>query len=432
MYLSRRAMAQPHHAWYATYVANSDGRLWWMLAASALLLRFLIMPHGGFPTDIGTFKAWAAALADRGPAGFYGSGFADYLPGYLYVLWLVGEVNRALGLSEQAFLLALKLPAALADLTIGWLVFLTVRRSSPRWALALSASYLFNPGIVFTSAFWGQVDAVGAALALAGFATLGWARPVLAPVLTAALLAAAVLVKPQAGPAAIPLGLHLLRSLGWPRCSRSRWDLLLLAGAAAAAIVVLAILPFGLNPSGLARLLGRSMGVYPYSSVVAFNMWGAAKGFWVSDAARWLGVSHNVWGTVAALAALAAVGAWKWRHPEVEAAWPAAAVALLVAFTLPTRIHERYLLPAIPFFAVTCALDRRMIGIYAGLSVVFAANLLYAYTRPYLKTFLLPGWIEATVLSGAAARAWGAVTVALLAAALYLLLTWARRRPAPA
>jgi Gpi18-like mannosyltransferase len=403
-----------------------------MLAAAALLLRLLIMPHGGFPTDIGTFKAWAAALADRGPGGFYGSGFADYLPGYLYVLWLIGEVHRALGLSEQAFLVALKLPASLADLVIGWLIFLTVRRSSPRWALALSASYLFNPGIVFNSAFWGQVDAVGAALALAGFAAMGWARPAPAPVLASALIAAAVLVKPQTGPAAIPAGLYLLRTLGWPEHGRPRWDLLLWAGAAAAALVILAILPFGLGPVGLVRLMGGSMGVYPYSSVVAFNLWGAAKGFWVSDGLRWFGVPHNVWGLIASLAALAAVAVWKWRHPEVEATWAAAAVVLLAAFTLPTRIHERYLLPAFPFFAVACALDRRIIGIYAGLSVVFASNLLYAYTRPYLKTFLLPGWIEATVLSGPAARAWGAVTVALLAAALYLIFTWARRRPAPA
>jgi len=92
-------------------LAEHDVRLWWNLAAVALLLRFLVMPYGGFPVDIGTFKAWASSLAESGPAAFYGAGFADYLPGYLYVLWIIGEVNRIVRFNDPAFLFALKLPA---------------------------------------------------------------------------------------------------------------------------------------------------------------------------------------------------------------------------------------------------------------------------------------------------------------------------------
>ncbi|MGQ0551514.1 MAG: hypothetical protein ACT4PY_17810, partial [Armatimonadota bacterium] len=91
--------------------AERDVRLWWTLAAAAVLLRFVIMPYGGFPVDIGTFKAWANHLAERGPAAFYGAGFADYLPGYLYVLWVIGEINTIVRFNDPAFLFALKLPA---------------------------------------------------------------------------------------------------------------------------------------------------------------------------------------------------------------------------------------------------------------------------------------------------------------------------------
>jgi hypothetical protein len=173
------------------------------------------------------------------------------------------------------------------------------------------------------------------------------------------------------------------------------------------------------------------MGVYPYGSVVAFNLWGAAQGFWQPDAARWLGVPLYALGAAATAAALAAVGAWAWRRPTVPAVVLAAAVGLLITFALPTRIHERYLLPALPFLAVGSGLDRRMLAVYAGLSVVFVLNLVYAYTRPYAQTFLLSPWIERWVFSDAATRSYSAVCVALLIVALGVLFTRSRAAAPP-
>ncbi|MDR7520978.1 MAG: hypothetical protein QN168_00795 [Armatimonadota bacterium] len=406
--------------------APPEVRRWWTLAAYAALVRFLIMPYGGFPVDIGTFKAWAAALAEGGPAAFYGAGFADYLPGYLYVLWVIGEIHQVVRFNDQAFLFVLKLPAALADLAAAWVIFRLAARFGSPHALPLAASYLFNPGVVFNSAYWGQADAVGALLAIAGIAALEAASPVL----VGTLLVAAALTKPQTAPAVIPVGLYLLRTLSRPREGPPRWDLLLGTAAAAGAALVLIILPFGLSPLGLLRVLRVSLGVYPYSSVVAFNFWGATQRFWVGDDLRWLGVPHVVWGAAATLAALAIVAVWAWHHPSVQATLLAAAAALLVTFVLPTRIHERYLLPAIPLFAAAAALDRRMVGIYAALSVVFALNLLYAYTRPYAQTFLLPGWLETTIFSDAGTRVLSAVGTLTLPAAGYILFTWARRKMA--
>lgn len=399
--------------------AEREVRLWWNLAAVAVLVRFLIMPYGGFPVDIGTFKAWAASLADRGPAAFYGAGFADYLPGYLYILWVIGEVNRVVRFNDPAFLFALKLPAVVSDIVTAWLIFALARRFGSRGALALSASYLFNPGIIFNSAFWGQADAVGAMFVLAGIASLKAASPMVA----AMVLAAGALVKPQSAPVLIPAGLYLLRTLSRPASGPPRWDLVLGAGVAALATVVMIILPFGLSPLRLVGVLRVSLGVYPFSSVVAFNFWGATQGFWVSDGVRWLGVPLYALGLGATLAALAVVGVWAWRHPALPQVGLASAVAVLITFVLPTRIHERYLLTAIPFFAVASAVDRRMVWVYAVLSLVFATNLLFAYTRPYVQTFSLPGWLETTVFSTAGTTALSALSVAALLAALFLLFT---------
>lgn len=402
--------------------ADREVRAWWTLAACALLLRFLIMPYGGFPVDIGTFRAWATGLAEKGPAAFYGAGFADYLPGYLYVLWVIGEINQVVRLSDQAFVFALKLPAAICDVAAAWVVFALARRMGSGWALPLSVSYLFNPGIVFNSAYWGQADAVGTLFALSGVALLG----VASPLLPAVLLTVAALIKPQTAPAMIPAGLYLVRALARPAHGPPRWDLLMGAAVAAAATLVLIILPFGLSPLGLIGVLRVSLGVYPYSSVVAFNFWGAAQGFWVGDGVRWLGVPLYLLGTTAAAAALVVVAVGALRRPTLRGTVLACSVALLATFVFPTRIHERYLLPAIPFFAAAAAADRRMVGVYAVLSVVFALNLLFAYTRPYVQTFALPGWLESTVFSTAGTRALSVAAVLAFLAALWILFTQAR------
>ncbi|MCL6554469.1 MAG: hypothetical protein K6W08_15320, partial [Firmicutes bacterium] len=329
-------------------------------------------------------------------------------------------IHQRVWFSDAAFLVALKLPAVAADLLTGWVIFAWARRVVGRDAVLLASAYLLNPGVVFVSAYWGQVDAVGALLAVAGLAAL---RPE-APVAGAVLLTAAVLVKPQVAPALLPAGVYLAHALLRPRQGGRRWDLLLDAAAAALATGVALLAPFGLGPRRLRETLQSSLGVYPYGSVMAFNAWGAAAGFWTSDSQRWLGMPYYAIGAAATLVVLALIAVWVWRHPGGRTAVMAAGVALLATFVLPTRIHERYLLYTVPCFAMAAALDRRVAGLYAALSLLLNANLLYAYTRPHLQTFVLPPWLEATVFSGGAVRLWSAFGALALPAALYLLFTW--------
>ncbi|HEX9022312.1 MAG TPA: hypothetical protein VF799_00580, partial [Geobacteraceae bacterium] len=88
------------------------------LLGGALLLRLaLAATTKGYGPDIGTFSAWAGHAAE-GLFSFYSPGyFADYPPGYIYVLWLIGKIRVILGIDfgSPAFLLLLKLPAMLSD-----------------------------------------------------------------------------------------------------------------------------------------------------------------------------------------------------------------------------------------------------------------------------------------------------------------------------
>jgi hypothetical protein len=123
-----------------------------------------------------------------------------------------------------------------------------------------------------------------------------------------------------------------------------RWDLLLWTAVAGLATLLAIILPFHLSPFSLLGVLRTSLGVYPFSSVVAFNFWGATMRFWVGDEMRWLGVPHSLIGLTLALVALGVVVVWAWRHVSREATLLAAAVTLLCTFMLPTRIHDGSLL----------------------------------------------------------------------------------------
>ena len=48
---------------------------------------------------------------------------------------------------------------------------------------------------------------------------------------------------------------------------------------------------------------------------------------------------------------------------------------------LPTRVHERYLFPALVFAALATALAPRLSFLYAGLTLVSFANLYYVYAQ---------------------------------------------------
>ena len=75
-----------------------------MLLGGALLLRLVLaLVTDGYPYDMSCFVAWGDKLAAEGPAAFYSEGyFADYPPGYLWVLGLVGAIRAALHIAYES------------------------------------------------------------------------------------------------------------------------------------------------------------------------------------------------------------------------------------------------------------------------------------------------------------------------------------------
>ncbi len=230
--------------------------------ALRLIIAYVLFPGSGFKTDISSFTSWSLTLAHYGPPGFYANaGFADYTPGYLYILWLVGLAGQAIATllgSDPAVVVGqlIKLPAILFDVAVAYVLYRIVLAwngsldepaDAAEWsgagsstaagatggagsitaagaagaagrggrtprvrllALGVAALYLFNPVPWYDSALWGQMDSLGALLVLGAILTLvdGWSEA------AAALAVLAALVKPQFGLVLSPIvGVVLLR-----------------------------------------------------------------------------------------------------------------------------------------------------------------------------------------------------------------------------
>ena len=365
-----------------------------LLLALGLGLRLVIAPEAGFRGDLNLFQQWAHALADVGPRRFYGSQqFADYPPGYLYVLWLLGK------LSATPSYVLLKLPAILADLGLAWVAGIFAARLAPASlkervpvrALVVAA-VLFNPALIAESAVWGQVDSVPALFVLVSLLLL-FTGPASRQTEILGLLsfAGAVAMKPQVG-FVLPVMLYALYRRYLHRRARSEWSdglvALALAGLPALAVWAVSGLAFGLDPVELVRFYGRSASVYPVTSANAFNLWGAV-GFWRPDSAgrgavTLAGISAQHLGMLLFLAGTAFV---IWRtHRAIERGAPqalaltiASATVSLLAYAVLTRMHERYMFTSLAILAPLVIVPRLRLA-YAALSALFVLNLWYPYT----------------------------------------------------
>ena len=146
----------------------------------------------GFDSDLNLFRFWADNLATGGPYGFYDRGFfADYTPGYLYALWLVGLVGNAAGGIGDL----IKLPAIITDVVLAYVVYRMVLDLGVTHGRARLAAIvvLVNPITWFDSVIWGQVDSFGTVFLLLAVRELWKDRPERAAILAVT----AALVKPQ-------------------------------------------------------------------------------------------------------------------------------------------------------------------------------------------------------------------------------------------
>lgn len=282
------------------------------------------------------------------------------MPGYLYVLWGLGKINL---LNIIPSTLLYKLPAMLADLATGFLVYKILSKAkNEKWGLIGAAVYVFNPAILFNSTFWGQVDSLTALTAL--FSVFILPENIL---LSALSLSIGTLIKPQTA-FIFPVILFLfLKNKKKP----SNYLVYVISGLI---IFVAAFIPFWNHDSLISFIferLGVSFNQYPYTSINAFNFW-SLGGFWKPDNIYFEVISYVL---VFASAVYLCFKLWNKKMAE----YYLLSFIFAATFIFFTRMHERHLLPVFASLTVV-AIDNPLFAVpLAALSLTYVLNLYYAY-----------------------------------------------------
>ncbi len=328
--------------------------------------------------DIATYIALAWKTVSYGIHSAYlqvnDSPPSDNPPVLLYPFWFLGWLYEQLisplfgrtRLGDPDMLrFMLRLPGLAADLLAGAFIFRVLwKRGSVSFNAALLATtaYLFNPALIFDSAYWGQTAAIHVLFMLlsviaADRRRYDWAG---------AALAVAILTKPQAI-AIAPLILLL--------AVREGGGLRLVGGAAVATVLITA--PFILAGSGgsVVQEYAQTAQYHPFVAPNAHNLWWFITGGrgWQSDTNLIGQVSFRTAGllTFTAATMLSLVLAWRDR----SSLFLVAAYQALAFFMLNTQIHENHLLAMFAPLVIAAVLDRQLWWFYGAFVLTSVVNM---------------------------------------------------------
>lgn len=366
----------------------------------ALFLRLLLTGIPSYSIDMGGYTAWSDYLAKNGPAGLYGeSGYhIVYAPFFQYFLWLTGEIKALFSLSTgfQAYLI--KIWSVLFEALGGCLLFLLSKKyKNEEKGIILALIFFINPAVIMNSSVWGQFDSVPAAMLL-GVLYLFEAKQKNAAAL---LFLVAVLTKPQSG-LLLPVVLYLYFRdfrMDFKHLSRLATGL-----AGGVVLYLLIVLPF-YNPTAKAgnpvpqvldpfywlfELYSRSMDDYPYATANAFNFWYLLGGQTQDDGLSFLGLTYSLWGYIllACVLGYAFFMLIKGRASAHALAYFSFLV-LFSAFMFMSRMHERYLLPAVSFIMLSLIWNKRHVLTAVLTSLCVFSNHLYLYLVSFEKRYWL-------------------------------------------
>ena len=362
----------------------------------SLGIRILLSPVDGYKIDLGTFSAWFYTAAEHGPRLFYeAASFCDYPPLNIYIFWIFGTLAKWLSLFGTRFLVyACKMPSNLFDVATAFLIFTYLRRNIDfKPSLVFASIYAFNPATIFNTSVWGQFDAIYTFFLILALIWILESRPKL----SAIAFTLGALSKPQSIALAPLFAFLIARKHGWKGVA--------ISALASAATTLIFIIPFKWsNPLDfLVDVYLVGYGGYPYTSVNAFNVW-AFHGFWKSDGGALMSLDFFMigWVMFGALTAFSLYQLHKGLDNSQEVPVLFSAFVLLFGFfMLPTRIHERYLFPAISVLTLLMPFLKQTRPIYGILTFTFLSNqafVLYFLNRgkyiPDLNPFV---WIIALI-----------------------------------
>ncbi|MDO4166652.1 MAG: glycosyltransferase family 39 protein [Eubacteriales bacterium] len=355
----------------------------WIMAV--LLVAFIAriiagVSYFGNDTDMNCFIAWGDMIFQDGISNFYTSdAFTDYPPGYMYILYVIGAIRHAFGIvwNSNTSVLLTKLPAILADIGTGYLIYRVGKKYfKNNGAAILAAFYLFCPAVIMDSAVWGQTDSVFTLL-IAIMCYLITEKKLIPSYF---VFAVAILIKPQSlifTPVLIfgIIDQVFLEDFHWKKF----WTNLGL-GIVAILLIGLLMLPFGFQEAF--AQYSDTLGSYEYASVNAYNIWTLFGLNWSSQFGTFMGLTYKTWGTVFIVLTVlvAAVIHYRAKNNPSRYYFTGAFIVSSV-FLLSVRMHERYIFPALVLLLLAYAMRPKKL-------------ILFGYMAVSALSFLNMGYVE--------------------------------------
>lgn len=377
----------------------------WVIFFAAFLLR-LILSFGPYHPDVGNHLDWGIKFWQVGPREFYENQFwrgswANQPPGTIYIFALSRKIYEIIFaflwwlnirisafpsfmipfLQEKLYVSLVKLPAILADLGIGFLIYKFLRKlkdeKTARWGIIV---FLFNPVIWYNSAVWGQTDAWVSFFGLWSI-YLFWCKK---PFWGIFIFLTSLYFK---GSLLILLPVFLI--LFW-KAEVMWWKKLL-------ALLIIPLF-FAYFSFPFVRWMSPMLWLYHlYRDRVfghqgnmltanAFNLWAFLFGidFSRNDLGLFLGLTFKRWGQVifilTSLPVL--VTLWRQKKESIEIVFWALALTAIFSFIFLTNMHERYLYPAFPYLTMLLLLNPTLKCPYFLLNAIFFLNLYHLWYIP--------------------------------------------------
>lgn len=356
-----------------------------LLLLLALFARLPSMASAAHEGDLRHFAEWMRVIDQQGVWQFYDSAFRMGAQDRTYppLSTLTFDVAlRAYGfspdpyfaLADSTFIFIVKIFPVLCEIALVAAVYVwLMNRLRLRWLIPGALALV--PGLIATTAWWGQYEAPFTLFVVLALLALNRDRPLLAWL----MFGVALLLKQPAIVVAPVLLTVTFRRFGWGK------TLVCMIGAAA--VYALVTLPFALN-SGLTDALSpylQAGDAFPYLSNNAYNLWfglatlhnGELLLFrdptYADSVIAFAGISYKWVGLLmfGTFALLVMAACWRQADERREMVW--ASALFLSFFMLPTQVHERYLYPAVVLLLIAIAQDRRV------LPVAFSAAAAYSY-----------------------------------------------------
>lgn len=354
-----------------------------------LFLRVVLFILPSFQIDMSDWQAWSYRLTTIGFQNFYSQNyFSDYFPGYLYILWLVGNfyhfVFSNLSFANFRFEVLIKLVTTIFDLGTAFYIYKIVNNYSPKFAHLSALLYLINPAVIFNTSVWGQIDGIFTFFLIYSSYLLTETKR---PLLSGFSSGLSILLKPHAL-AFLPVMLSY-----YLKFFRKQLPKILIIIFFTP--IILSI-PFFINDPffGLFNLAQRSVNVYPFSSLFAFNFWGIFNWSpWQPDN-KTIVFSYKTWGVIlygiSLLIILIPLIKHKFSHLKF---YLGTSISFFSFYLFLTRMHERYLFPFLAFILIASLIrkSKKLLGIYLLISLVHFINLWYVY---YYYNFVYNNPIE--------------------------------------